>query len=45
MDSLIFSVDDELSHDHNMLGMNCSIGDPIFLSKRVGGVNNKLLGF
>ena len=42
VESLVFAANVELGENHHVLGVDGSVGDPVFLGKRVWGVHDEL---
>jgi len=45
VESLVFAANVELGENHHVLGVDGSVGDPVFLGKRVWGVHDEFFGF
>ena len=41
VESLVFATNVELGENHHVLGVDGSVGDPVFLGKRVWGVHDE----
>lgn len=43
VNTLVFAIDVKLGKDHHMVGMTCSVSDPVLLGQRCWRVDNQLI--